>query len=334
MFKSFISSNENLYIEKVPKKCKINLNLTTNPLGPGINYEKMRFQKSYIENYNEPGEMKELKLKISECESTSEKNIMITAGADQALEILLSHCLSENECVGIHEPTFSRFEIYAKNLCGARILHFKSLKNIPPCKVIVLCSPNNPSTVELKYDEIRKILENNPDTAVIVDNVFFGYGKENLSSLVKEFGNLFLIKSFSKLYGLPGLRVGWIESREENISKLEIGISPFRASYLNQFIALKSLENPKHIQKSLEYVRAEFSKIKSELKDRVVRESNVPFFLFKTGNPKKDRDFLFNQGINVIDSTYFNNADFGFLRISLGTPEENREVMHALKRII
>jgi histidinol-phosphate aminotransferase len=335
-FKKSIKSNENLYIEKEPKKCRINLNLTTNPLGSPMNQEEINkyIEKSLIENYNEPGELYELKEKLSKLNELKKDNIMITAGADQALEIILSHILNEDDFLAIYEPTFSRFEIYAKNIFNAKIIHLKSLSNIPYCKLLILCSPNNPSTIELKYEKIRKILINNPDKMIVIDNVFFGYGNENLSSLVKEFNNLILIKSFSKIYGLPGLRVGWIESKTENIEKLEIGISPFRVSFLNQLIASKSMDNDEFIEKSLNYVKIEYEKIKNELNERVYRESNVPFFIFKTNNPIKDKELLYNKGIKVIDSTYFNNVDFNFLRISIGKPEENEELIIALKELI
>ncbi len=166
-----------------------------------------------------------------------------------------------------------------------------------------------------------------------IDGVFAEFSTQNVSSLIAEFDNVIVIKSLSKVFGLPGLRVGWIESQKQNLGILRHGISPFRVPLVCQEIALAALRDTDHAARTLRFLSTEFNKIQQALGKNAVRKSNVPFFLFLTEHPQDTRQELVAKGISVVDSTSFSGAEQGFLRIAIGTAAQNKELVRALRQI-
>ena len=328
-------SDLELYVDEVPKKAAIKLDLTLNPLGcPDRVLSSLNsITRANISSYNEPPELPELKQALARHSNVKENQIMLTCGSDQAIEIVLTHILESKEALGILVPTFPRFEIVARRLCDAKIKPFKSLKKLPTgCKAIFLCTPNNPTTEELNVSELKNIIKKNKETIFILDSAFSDFGQHNMSSLVSKFNNLIVIKSLSKSFGLSGLRVGWIETQKENISALREGVSPFRVPFICQKLALEALKDAGHVQKTIEFLSKEFRIIKREFGDNVVRKSDVPFFLFKIKDSKRAREWLFNKGVSVIDSTSFKGVENDFLRIMIGTKDQNRKFIKIMKQ--
>jgi histidinol-phosphate aminotransferase len=316
-------SKDKLYVEE-EMKAEVKLDLSTNPVRPQ-DVEKI-LQKITIEDihhYPETLELPELMEKISRLENVKQENTMLVAGADQGIEITLTHLLDSKNKVAIRIPTFPRFEIVARRLCGAEIIFFRDLNDIPDAKVVVLCSPNNPTTEEIPKTEIIKILEKNQDIMFILDSVFSDFGTWNPAALTNDFDNLVVLKSFSKSFSLAGLRVGWIVSQEENIKMLKKGVSPFRVPMLSQRIAFEIIKEKYHVKKSLEFLETEWKFIKKNLKT-ARRKTNVPFFLVET---KEDSTIIWNKllkkGIRVVDGKNFRGLGNRQLRVAIGPRKMN-----------
>lgn len=320
------------YATALPPEARIKLDLTINPIGcPDI---LDALCKAELTRYPEPAELPELVQMLAKRSNLQPGQIMLTAGADQAIEILLTHLLERHVRLGILVPTFPRFEIVAKTICDAEIVHFRSLQELPRnCQVIFLCTPNNPTTEELDMGELEQAIGAHPEITFLIDAVFEDFGSYSVSPLIR-FSNVAVIKSLSKSFGLPGLRVGWIESQQENIKMLHQGISPFRVPLLCQRIVLQAMSEKEHIQRTITFLSQEFAKIKEEFGACVIRKSNVPFFVFFTEKPVEARIKLLEQGISVVDSTCFPGAVQGFLRIAIGTEAQNTELVAVLKKLI
>lgn len=311
------------------------MDLTTNPLGFPKRISNFRFNPKDISHYNEPSELVELTEAIAKHSGIKEEEVMLTAGGDQAIEIVLTHVLERGDIIGILMPTFPRFEIVARRLCNAEVIPFRNLKDISrDCKVIFICTPNNPTTKELEFNELAGAIRENKETFFIIDSIFADFGKNKVSKLINRFDNLAVLKSLSKPFGIPGLRIGWIESRKENIELFRRGISPFRVPHICQRMALEVLKDKNHVKKTIKFLKKEFKKIKKELRNRVVRESNVPFFLFLIDKPVDAREFLLKKSIRVVDSSSFNNSESGFLRIMISNSKENKILVKALKEFL
>lgn len=322
-----------LYVDEVPLAAPIKLDLTTNPLGfPPRVLASLGACPSDLDHYNEPPELPELKKAVATHSGVQEDQIMITAGADQAIELALAHIVECRTQVGILAPTFPRFEIVARRLCDAETILFKNLEKLPPgCQTVVLCTPNNPTTEEIGKTDLEKVISENQEKTFVIDAVFDDFGTQKVSDLINEFENVIVIKSVSKSFGLPGIRIGWVESRTENIDLLREGVSPFRVPFVCQKIAAEALKDSTHISKTIEFLSQEFAKIKRAFGGRAIRKSNVPFFLFLVKNAPEVKEWLLRKGIKVVDSSSFKGADSEFLRIMIGTREQNKRVIEDLK---
>lgn len=327
-------ADSNSYARGVTPQARIRLDLTTNPLGfPQAVPEMLRsIDLGDFHHYPHPAELPELKQALAEHSGIRADQLTLSAGAAQGIEIVLTHILEPNDKVGILIPTFPLFELIAKQLCDAEIVFFGSLESMPSdCRAIILCTPNNPTTEELELSAIEGAIRSTPDTLFIIDSALSSFGRNNVSSLIGKFENLMVLKSLSKSFGLASFRVGCIESKHEHIEALNEGISPFRVPLICQKAALAALSDKSHIPRTLKFLSREFGRIKTEIGPRAVRNSNVPFFLFMVENPQKAREALLqNHGISVVDSSSFRGVQEGFLRIAIGTSEQNAELIGAL----
>ena len=298
--KQFVQESRTVnYADNIPKTKVIHLDLTSNSLGfPKAVSRRFKLELlEGMEKYPLTPELSELKLAIATKSRLHESQILLTSGADQGIEISLTHLLKPGNRIGILVPTFPRFQIVAETLCGAKVQHFLSLTNIPTeCKVVALCTPNNPTTEELNQEELRAIIMANSSIWFLIDAVFADFGSWDPASFIKNLPNVIVLKSLSKSFGLSGLRVGWIESQKQNIQELRKGISPFRVPLICQKLALGALTDHKHILNSIKFFSEEFDWIQKKLTDNVFRKSNVPFFYLKQILQKKQSKCCLKKG--------------------------------------
>src|SRR3989338_3020546 len=315
------------------RKGKIKLDMTANPIQPEINWnEVIKFSTEELRKYPNNSELYELKREIARDHKIDTNSIMVTTGADDAIEIILLHLLNPKDKIGIHIPTFPRFLIVAKQLCDADVITFKNINDIPESKVVVLCTPNNPTTKEISRGDLIKLLEENQNKMFVIDCVFSDFGRFDPTSMIKKFDNLIVIKSTSKI-GIAGVRVGFIISKRKNIRSLREGISPFSVSLVNQKIAFEAIKDKEHMKKSLNFLKKEWSFIKRKMPE-AERETNVPFFLVKTRQDSATvcRKLL-SRGIQVANGEDFIGLGNNWIRVSIGSREENEEFVKNFKII-
>lgn len=317
------------------KHGKIKLDLTTNPLKPNVDISKF-LENINIEDlhlYPEKPELPALKKEIAKSARLKPENIMLTVGADQGIEIVLTHLLEPNDIVAIKIPTFPRFEIVAKRLCNAKVKFFKNLEKIPKAKVVVLCSPNNPTTEEIEKKTLVKILKTHKDKMFILDAVFSEFGTWDPSNLVNKFDNLIVLESLSKI-SLAGMRLGFISSSKRNIELLKIGISPFRVPIISQKVALEAMKHKSHVKKTKKFLKKEWEFIKKNLPE-VKRKTNVPFFLVKTKiDSTLFRKKLLEHEISVVDGKNFKGLEGNWLRVAIGKRKDNQALITVFKEIL
>ncbi len=312
---------------------EVKLDLSINTFARKIVDERvLKLSAADIVEYPDPTELPVLKELVARQEAVTPEEVMFTTGADRAIEIVLTRILSAGERVAINIPTFPFFEVVARSVCDARTLFFEALDRIPSAKMVVLCSPNNPTTQELSEETVRRILEENPDTMIVLDAVFADFGTWNPSRLVEEFSNLVVLRSFSKV-GFAGLRLGSIVSQQENIEYFKVGVSPFRVPVVTQRIALNVLQETTVLETGKRLLNKEFAFIRGEL-PQAVRETNLPFFLLPTEQDSTVvREKLLGKGVSVVDGKNFRGLGDNFLRVMIGTREENKQFIQAFKQV-
>jgi len=192
--------------------------------------------------------MFELKEALADKYSVHEKNIIIGAGSDQVLEFIARATLDANSTVLMSAVTFAMYEIYAKQM-GAKIIRTKSYAHkydefieaykLHNPKVIYLCTPNNPTGDATSKEEVLKIIHAvDKETLIVLDGAYMEYAAAKDKKYAIEpndligFENVIYLGTFSKAYGLGGMRVGYGIAKSEMIEALYKMRPPFNISSL------------------------------------------------------------------------------------------------------
>lgn len=206
-------------------------------------------------------------------------------------------------------------------------------------KIIWVCNPNNPTGTILREEELKKFIQKVPDHILIVlDEAYIDFVESeyfDTVSLIKEYKNIILLRTFSKLYGLASFRIGYGIADEDIIEKINKVRLPINVNFLAQKAAEASLEDYNFKNFVLKNNRDSLKLYYSELDKEEIQyvRSNGNFILIDLGvdGAISEKEFLQN-GIMIRNASEF-GLD-GWIRISIGTPEENEKVIQVLKKII
>ena len=281
----------------------------------------------------------------------SKSNIIVGNGA---IEILYNFCfafLSKTTKVLIHVPTFQEYETAVK-LSNCKISYFKSLNlstnidsfisQIPKSGCIFLCNPNNPTGELLSKKELLSIIivAKKLKTIVFIDECFIELvpkSNESLISYVKKYDNLFILRSLTKSFGLPGLRIGYACGSKEIIKILQKIKIPWSVNSLAQDAANAVIKNISHIKKSNLIIQKELKYLEdniSILNGFECISSSTNFILIKTKNDStKLQTKLLKNKILIRDCKNFRGLDNHYIRIAVKSHKDNVKLVKALEKI-
>ena len=281
----------------------------------------------------------------------SKSNIVVGNGA---IEILYNFCfafLSKTTKVLIHVPTFQEYETAVK-LSNCKISYFKSLNlstnidsfisQIPKNGCIFLCNPNNPTGELLSKKELLSIIivAKKLKTIVFIDECFIELvpkSNESLISYVKKYDNLFILRSLTKSFGLPGLRIGYACGSKEIIKILQKIKIPWSVNSLAQDAANAVIKNISHIKKSNIIIQKELKYLEdniSILNGFECISSSTNFILIKTKNDStKLQTKLLKNKILIRDCKNFRGLDNHYIRIAVKSHKDNVKLVKALEKI-
>ena len=281
----------------------------------------------------------------------SKSNIIVGNGA---IEILYNFCfafLSKTTKVLIHVPTFQEYETAVK-LSNCKISYFKSLNlstnidsfisQIPKNGCIFLCNPNNPTGKLLSKKELLSIIivAKKLKTIVFIDECFIELvpkSNESLISYVKKYDNLFILRSLTKSFGLPGLRIGYACGSKEIIKILQKIKIPWSVNSLAQDAANVVIKNISHIKKSNIIIQKELKYLEdniSILNGFECISSSTNFILIKTKNDStKLQTKLLKNKILIRDCKNFRGLDNHYIRIAVKSHKDNVKLVKALEKI-
>jgi len=209
----------------------------------------------------------------------------------------------------------------------------------PKTRVVLLANPNNPTGTIFRRGDWEQFLEKvSEEVLVVVDEAYFEYVEEddypNSLSYHQSGRTILTFRTFSKLYGLAGLRIGYGVGSKEAIGLMQRMRQPFNVNAPAQWAALAALEDSDHIRKTLEvnrqgmeYLRKEIAKLGLE---QVPSQAN--FILMRVGNGQEVFQQLLAQGMIVRPMAVYEFPEY--IRVTVGTMEENRRFIEALGKII
>ncbi|WP_284644644.1 histidinol-phosphate transaminase [Paenibacillus silviterrae] len=282
----------------------------------------------------------------------SKEGVIASNGADELIKLLSEAYLEPGDEIVIPVPTFTEYE-FAARLMGAEVVPVPLvapdyrydvealLRAVTPrTKLIYLCSPNNPTGTYLRQAEAERLLRALPQgVLVVLDAAYSHYAEEedytNGVEWVKQGAPVLVMQTFSKVYGLAGLRVGFGIASEEVIGHIQRVREPFNVNALAQAAAAAALKDEEHVEMSRQCVaegRNQLYRKFDELGLAYTRSSSN-FILVQVGALAEDvYKKLLQNGIIVR-----HGAQWGLpqhVRITVGTEEENLALGEALQRVL
>jgi histidinol-phosphate aminotransferase len=318
--------------------CKVKLDANESPYG----FKKALKAAELVETNRYPDpEAKALKRLLSKYVGSNPDNILQGNGSDELIYYLIT---TFGGPVLYPTPTFAMYGIITQANGQKRIeipldkefdLNLKdilhAIKKERP-KLIFLSYPNNPTGNCYASDRILKIIDLT-SSLVVVDEAYQPFSSKNgFLPLLKDYKNLVIMRTLSKI-GLAGLRVGFLIADKEIINEVNKVRLPFNLNSLSQAIAIEALKDRKTFQTHINAIASEREKLLIELKkiERVTPyPSEANFILFKIKNSDRVYKNLLKRGVLVRN---MKGAVDGCLRVTIGTPEENKIFLNTLRKV-
>ena len=308
-------------------------------------------ENPYNEPYNRYPDplQKEVKQKISKLKNVPANNIFLGNGSDEPIDLLIrAFCEPGKDNIVTINPTYGMYQVAADtndievtrvSLTADFELDSKQvLKAInEKTKLIFLCSPNNPSGNSLDKDAMLEIVQNFSGL-VIIDEAYidFAPGKSLLPEIGK-YPNLVILQTFSKAWGMAGIRLGMAFASIEIISVLNKIKYPYNINILTQKKALELLDNKEQVDIWVKKLIDEREKMVNYLTKfhfvSKIYPSDANFLLVSMTDARRIYNYLVDSGIIVRDRSKIHLCD-NSLRITIGTMEEDNVLLQALKEYI
>ena len=294
----------------------------------------------------------QLKAALAEKYAVTAENIVIGSGSDQIFELISHALLSEGDTVLQNRITFAMYDVYtrqrgAQTFTTATDRHdlkaFESLLEKQPKqpKLIYLCTPSNPLGDALDADDVFQFLEKvSPETLVVIDGAYMEYAafkdpKKLIEpkKLIAQFPNAVYAGTFSKAYGLGGMRVGYGFGEPSVIAALHKMRAPFNITTLSLAAAIEALNDQPFVAKTLDHTRREMARYEAFAQqlnlEYIDSYTNFIALLFPSGKQASDMaNALLREGVIVRDlKSYGLNA----LRITIGQTDENSRFFERFK---
>ncbi len=346
-------------IDEIASKYNINpddiikLGSNENPLGVSKKaVETLERGLDSIHQYPESN-LEDLKDKVASYAGVKASNIIIGGdGADEILDVLGKALIEPGDEFIVPIPSYMYYEftlriydgvpVYAKwdveenKLDVGSVIDAISNKT----KIIFLCTPNNPTGGLINQNDIKRVLDST-DTLVVVDEAYIEFAEGNNLNLLDEYDNLLILRTFSKVFGLAGMRIGYAISNPEFIELLHRVKPVFSLTKLSYAAASATLEDEEYIKNSIKIgiqSREFLYENMSKFHNIHVYPSKANYLLVdirKTGiNSGEFTEELLRRGVIVRDCKSFKGLDDYWIRVSVGTLEEDKRFIQILKSII
>lgn len=274
-----------------------------------------------------------------------EGELLLTNGTDEAIQVLVNTYVDAGDEVLLLRPSYAMYRFYAQ-VAGAAIreidyrpadLSFPLEELLealrPETRAVLIANPNNPTGTGVALDGIRRILDRAPGAAVLVDEAYYEFSGVTALGLLAEFPNLFVSRTFSKVYGMAAMRLGCLFSQAANIQYLHKAQSPYSVNALAALAAEAAITDPDYIR---DYVR-EVLAARQMLYEGFARRgipyypSQANFVLFRAGGRAREIcQALRARGVLVRDRSYELE---GCVRVTAGTRQQVETFFAALDEV-
>jgi histidinol-phosphate aminotransferase len=331
-----------------PDLLKLDWNESTIRPSPNVNVRLSEYLQNGHLNYYPRTHSETLVEKLGDYCGTPTENILYFASSDSAHEYVLRAFAAAGETLLIVGPTYDNFRVVAQS-AGMKINYHELAvaDNFAPCtdtlldaitddiKVVYICNPNNPSGTHWSPEQVDNILSQRPNTLLVLDEAYFEFGGQSCSKLTLKHDNVIVTRTFSKAFGLAGVRIGYTiahPSLNNSIQKIRNTKSVGTLSLIAAEAALDDVE----------YTRAYVKKVLASKNDFMafLRGIDVAYFGHEPGNflmikpPAKQDLIAIGEGKRVFIRDLAHLSHIGDLvRITIGTKDEMVKVKDLIKTV-
>jgi histidinol-phosphate aminotransferase len=299
-----------------------------------------------LNRYPDPGQ-KQLRQKISQIKGIPAENMLLGNGSDEILDLIFRVFMEPGkDNIVISEPTFGMFRV----LCGVNEVECRStlldrdfqlqvdkIRGLldPRTKAVFICSPNNPTGNLMRRKDILALLE--LGIIVVVDEAYVDFADaESMGRLIDSHPNLIVTQTFSKAYGMAGIRLGMCFAQKPIIDLLKKVKMPYNVNVLTQRAALEHLGDRDSHLGEVKAIREGRKWLETELATcpvvRKIYPSDSNFLLVRVDDADTRYRQLIDRGLVVRNRSREPLCE-DCLRITVGTPEENRKLLQAMRNL-
>jgi histidinol-phosphate aminotransferase len=290
-------------------------------------------------------EYREAKAEIADFFRVPQEQLLLTNGTDEAIQVLVNTYVDAGREVLLLRPSYAMYRFYSE-VAGARLREIDYVgRNLefplddllaaagPQTAAILIANPNNPTGTGTDLNGIERILIAAPDAAVLIDEAYFEFAGITALPLIGRYPNLFVSRTFSKVYGMAAMRMGCLLSQPDNIAIMHKAQSPYSVNSLAALAARAAIRDSDYVKAYVEEVLAARENLYAGF--RALGIEYVPscanFVLFRAGDRAVPiRDALKEKSILVRDRSY---ELPGCVRVTVGTREQVERFLDELEKV-
>jgi histidinol-phosphate aminotransferase len=273
--------------------------------------------------------------------------VLLTNGVDEAIHLLCSAYLEPGDEALIVVPTFAMYAIFARAE-AARVVEVRAgaefvfpaadllSKITGRTRLIAVANPNNPTGAAVAGDVLLQVAKAAPNAAVLVDEAYFEFHGETLLGQAGQPQNLFVARTFSKAYGLAGLRIGILAGAVLQMELVRRVVSPYNVNAAALAVLPEALRDQQYVERYAEEVRRNRTLLESELRNLGLRHwpSRANFILVRVG----EMHLEFVQALRVrgilVRDRHTDPGCEGCVRLTVGSDEHTRTLIDALTSVV
>jgi len=290
-------------------------------------------------------EYTDAKKELAEFFRVETDDFLLTNGTDEAIQVLVNTYVDDDDEVIVLKPAYAMYRFYAE-LAGANVkeVPYRAQKLAFPLeelleaitaktRAVLIANPNNPTGTGTSRAAVERILERAENAAVLIDEAYYEFSGVTVLPLLNDYPNLFVSRTFSKVYGMAAMRIGCLFSQNGNVEFLHKAQSPYSVNALAALAARAAVRDTGSIEKYVTEVLAarELLYVGLEKLKIPYYESKANFVLLEAGKRAIPiRDELRRRGVLVRDRSY---EIAGCVRVTVGTRDQVRRFLTELEAI-
>ncbi|MDX2181949.1 MAG: histidinol-phosphate transaminase [Bryobacteraceae bacterium] len=307
---------------------KLRLDFNENTVGASPRVVEAISRALNVESLTLYPEYSEARPKLARYFGVEEAEMVLTNGTDEAIQVFVNTFVEAGDVVYVPEPSYAMYRFYSE-VMGARVTNELSAAK----RAAMIANPNNPTGAWFEIDEVVAMLERFPQTLFLLDEAYFEFSGLTVLDKIRDYANLFVSRTFSKVHGMAALRMGCLFSSRENVAWMRKAQSPYSVNALAVIAAGAAVDDAEYARAFAAEVVEARARIERGIEELGIafRPSRANFVLFDAGARAIEvRDKLRDAGVLVRDRSY---EIPGGVRVTAGTLAQAERFLEELRRI-